>query len=783
MFDNRLKYIISIFILSILSFDYSSCFAQEQTEESEDWDYRVTTLDNLQVTAKHNKYSKKNNPAYDLMTQIRASKDIGDPKTLPEYSRDYYSKIIMGLNNCDASQFKGKDKLKFLREYVDTASYSGFPVLIISLKETGGKILHSSENKIEKLLVTRRMSVGIDYDLNNANITLLLQDLFKNIDNYIDDIPLLHQRFVSPLSKLSDNFYRYYLNDTVEIDKKKYLELVFAPRSAESFGFNGRMFVEANDSSYFVKRVEMRVPRVINLNYIDNIYITQEFEKDIFGKRHIVSDDMELELQIMPGTPTFYARRKSGYSKPKYSVEDKLKGFLNDISDEIVYENADQQPWEEWENLRLIPLSSPESQVGSFMSKLRQYPLIYWSEKILKLLVHGYIKTGKNSKFDIGPINSIISYNSIEGWRLRAGGFTTANLSPHIFGRGYVAYGFKDKKFKYNAELEYSFNKKKYHSREFPMNLIRLRYGYELDQVGQHYLYTNSDNIFLSLKRKSSKLSLYKRAAALDYELELRNNFSIKASFSHNIFESSPWLPFITSSGENIRKYALSGLSVQFRYAPGEKFSQGVLSRYNINRDAPVILLSHEIYPKGFLGSRFTVNRTVLTLSKRFWFSAFGYLDCILKGGKIWSKVDYPELLWQNANLSYTIQPESYSLLNPMEFPMDYYGSLDLGYHANGLIFNHIPGIKRLKLREVVTFKGFMGGLTDKNNPAKNPELMSFPAGTATGRLTAKPYMEMSVGIENILTFLRVDYVWRLSYRNLPDVSRGGVRLSANFTF
>lgn len=754
------------------------------SDNNDEIDYRVITLDGLEVMAKHYKYSTKNNPAYELMKKIRKTKYAGDARYLPEYHEDFYTKIVLGLNNCDASEFTGKDKFKFLEEYVDTAKYTNLPVLLISLREKAGTKVHSLDFRKDKIVVKGERSVGIDESFNQDNITLMLEEILKNVNIYNDDIDILQHHFVSPISSIADNFYRYYLNDTVEIDGKKHIELTFAPVSPESFGFNGRLYVEAEDSTYFIRKLEMKVPRVINLNFVDNVCIRQEYYKDEFGKRHIQSDDMELELSLMPGTQPFYARRLTNFRKPEFTDNHNLHNILYDASEYIVYEKANLLPWDKWNDFRLVPLSKAEGEMGSFMNRMRRFPFIFWSEKILKMLLNGYVATSpKDSKFDLGPINTLLSYNSIEGWRIRIGGLTTAKLSDRWFGRAFVAYGFRDHKVKYLGELEYSFISKNRYARDFPVNSLRINYQYDLDEIGQHYVVTSPDNIFLSLKREACRLALYRREAGFSYQIELKNNFSFIGSFRHRIYEATPWMPFNYSDGRFLTNYTLAGFMVEFRYAPGEKFTQGATNRYRINKDAPIFLLTHEFVPKGMLGSQFTFNKTELSVSKRFWFSAFGFLDCIFKLGKVWSTVDYPQLIWQNANLSFTIQPESYSLLNPMEFPMDYFGSLDFSYNANGLLFNRIPLIKRFKLREVFTFKGFMGGLTSKNDPLKNRELLQFPSGTATGRLSAKPYMEFSAGIDNILSFLRVDYVWRLTYRNMPDISHGGVRLSANFTF
>ena len=136
-----------------------------------------------------------------------------------------------------------------------------------------------------------------------------------------------------------------------------------------------------------------------------------------------------------------------------------------------------------------------------------------------------------------------------------------------------------------------------------------------------------------------------------------------------------------------------------------------------------------------------------------------------------------------NANLSYTIQPESFALMNAMEFVNDQYLSWDVTYWINGAILNRIPLLKKLKMREVVSFRGLWGKLTDKNDPAQHPELYQFPTNADCLKMGKRPYMEVGVGLDNILTFLRVDYVWRINYRHNPGINRSGVRIQLHFTF
>lgn len=186
------------------------------------------------------------------------------------------------------------------------------------------------------------------------------------------------------------------------------------------------------------------------------------------------------------------------------------------------------------------------------------------------------------------------------------------------------------------------------------------------------------------------------------------------------------------------------------------------------------------------LGSHYNYHHTEAKFEKRFWFSAFGYTECDIKAGKVWNKVPFPLLIMPNANLSYTIQDGSYSLMNAMEFFNDEYVSWDLTYYMNGLIFNRLPLIRKLNWREVISFKGMFGHLSDKNrpDPTNTGTLFKFPYENDSYHYLGKePYMEYGIGIENIFRVLRVDYVRRITYRNLPGVDKWGIRIRFHIQF
>ena len=758
-------------------------------------------LDEVVVRKGKEKYSKKNNPAVEMIKQLRERRDDNDPKRFPHYGYSQYERMMLGFGNL-SDIISRPEEQAWIDEYADTSLLTGKRVLPISIKETVSRDQYSDGEHKHLILGTR--SAGIDERIDQENIKKVLDDFMGEIDIFQNDVTLLTNRFVSPLSRIAVDFYKFYLNDTVLVDGERCAVLSFVPFTPQTFGFLGRLYVSLEDSTMFIKRVSMGVPYDINLNYVERMSIVQDFERAANGSRLKVRDNVEVSFKIMPGIPEAFARRETNYRD--HNFERPEGGVFNFKGEQATGSGAAFMPDEFWQEYRPAELRTTTATMQGLMKRLRGSKLFYWAEQVVVVMVNGYIPTAKASKFDLGPLNTTISGNSLEGVRLRLGGMTTVNLSRHWFARGYAAYGFRDEKFKYMASLEYSFTPKKSMDQEFPIHSLRLTHRYDVDKLGQHYLYTNADNVFLTLKRHKDVRMQYLRTTRLEYRHEWYNHFSIALGIEHNVHEATQYVPFIPlhsppstlHSGaaaplhSGVSRYTQAGFTAQLRFAPGETFYQARSYRIPINMDAPILTLTQTYMPKGFLGSRHEVNKTELAVQKRFWFSAFGYADVIVKGEKVWSQVAYPDLLMPNVNLSYTIQPESFALMKPMEFINDQALSWDLTYWGNGIVMNRLPLIKRLRLREVISMRGVWGSLSDKNDPnivetqnlaSPSKDVFLFPADVPCQPMGDKPYMEAGVGLDNILTILRVDYVWRLTYRDHAGTDRHGIRIQLHFNF
>ncbi|WP_245832378.1 DUF5686 and carboxypeptidase-like regulatory domain-containing protein [Massilibacteroides vaginae] len=744
-------------------------------------------LNEIVIKPKKEKYTKKENPAVLFIRKAIEAKEYSDPKNHDFFSYNKYENIVLALNQYRAKKAKSEGKFGFLSDFVDTVGVDN-TVLPLSEKEKYETMYYRKSPKSEKSVIHGLKANGVDEMFTQDGMQQILNEVFREVDLFQNDIPLFLNRFVSPLSSIGPSFYKYYLLDTLEFNNQKCVDLGFVPFNSESFGFTGHLYITL-DSTYFVQHAQLNVPKDINLNFVNQMSIEQSFERREDGTRIITKDDISVVLNLTSGPKGIYARRLNVYSDHSFEEPSDLSVF-DVLGANVTAKDAALKPDDFWLNARPDELNEKSlNRVAALMKRLREIPVFYVTEKVVSALVAGYIPTHvdpKKSKFEFGPMNTMISANAIEGTRFRLGGTTMTALSKRFFLDGYAAYGTKDKEWKYDIIGEYSFIDKTEFRKEFPVHSLRFEYIYDINQLGQHYLYTNKDNMFLAFKRQKDDRATYLRNAELTYTREYYNNLSYKVILRNKKEYATPYAEFNQIAAEGqvtpLNDYKMSELELGFRYAPNEKFYESRNYRYPVTFDAPVFSFSHIIAGKGVLGSDYTYNRTDLAIQKRFWFSAFGYLDVIGKTGKVWNKVPYPLLILPNANLSYTIQPESYTNMNAIEFINDEYVSWDITYYANGLLLNRIPLLKKMKLREVFSFRGLYGNLTDKNNPWKKGEgLFAFPERSHV--MGDDPYLEAGVGVENILKFFRLDYVWRMTYLDNPGIDKHGLRFSFVFKF
>lgn len=746
------------------------------------------------VKPKREKYTRKDNPAVELIKKVIAHKNDNRIEAKPEYQTEVYEKLSLSLDNFNPNLDKNKflKKFKFIKNYLDTSEFNGKPILTVSVRENLSDFYYRKSSKAEKTIVRAKRMQGIDKTLDDGGgITSNLEEIFKSINIFDNNIPILLNRFVSPLSStLATTYYHYYIMDTLDVGGDKCVDLAFVPANSESYGFTGRLYITL-DGNYAVKKVLLNTPANINLNWVDKLRIEQEFKQMPDSTWVLDQENTFVNFYVVKGTQQLYAHQLRNYDNYNFNVQnaDSVFGLLGALH---VLPEATAQPDTFWTHNRPIPLKEKEDALKDLLGQLRKVPAFNAIIKTAEILITGYIPTAndkKVTKFDFGPMNTTFSANHLEGFRMRVGGMTTANLNPYWFASGYLAYGTNDRKIKYNLKLTHSFTKKEYHEGENPVNNLSFIQEYDVYTPGQDFLFTSKDNIFVAWKVGEPVTKMqYIRKSVLQYEKEWLNGLTWKSWIMNQNNEAAGTLQYIKrdESGNlyHIKDFTTSEIGTQLRFAPGERAYNGRSGKesvFNLSKDAPVFKLSHQLGIKGVLGGDYNYNHTEISAEKRIWLSSFGHIDAQVKAGKVWDKVPFPLLILPNTNQSITIQPEAFHMMNALEFVTDQYVSFNATYYLKGWILNRIPGIKWLRLREVLSFNMIYGGLTDKNNPTLTPGLFLLPDGTQP--LGSTPYMECSVGLENIFKILRIDYYRRLTYLDHPDIKKGGIRIALRFTF
>lgn len=752
-------------------------------------------LSEVIVKPKKEKYSRKNNPAVDFMRKVIANKKALKLEENDYYQYQKYEKMKMSINDVTPEKMeKGiYKKFSFFKDQVEVSPKTNKMILPISIKETASRTIYRKSPKSEKTIIEGMNSTGIEEFFNTGDMLgTILNDVFSDINIYDDDIRLLQRRFVSPIGRGAITFYKYYLMDTLMVDKQECVHLTFVPQNPQDFGFTGHLYV-VKDSTYAVKRCTMNLPKRTGVNFVDNMDIVQEYEQLPDGNWVLTDDDMTVELVFVKGIQGLEVQRTTKYTDYKF---DEIEPRLFRLKGNVIKEaNMLAKSDEYWAKVRQVPLTKKESNMDIFMNRIEQIPGFKYVIFGAKALIENFVETGSKehpSKVDIGPINTMITSNYVNGTRFRLSAMTTGNLHPHWSFSGYGAYGTKDKKWFYSGQAAYSFNKREYVLWEFPKHYLAFKYTYDVMSPMDKYLMTDKDNMFVGWKWTTVDQMSYIRDATLTYELETNSGFSVMAMARHRNDQPAGVLQYWKNNGKVagqwdatntlVHDMTTTELGVTLRYAPGETFVNTKQRRVPVSLDAPVFTLSHTAGFKGVLGGEYNFNLTELSLRKRIWFGSWGKLDVTARAGAQWNTVPFPLLNLPMANLSYITQNnESFNLIDNMEFLNDRYASLALSYDMNGKLFNRIPLIKRLKWRERFRIRGLWGTLTDKNNPYKsnNPDLFLFPMrnGLPTSYVMGEtPYVEASVGIYNIFKLIHIEYVRRLTYTNMPGVQKDGIR-------
>jgi len=737
------------------------------------------------VKSKRGKYSNKNNPAVDLIRKVIDNKSRNKITNYDYVQYEQYEKMVLSLTNKPEKLMKNKllKNFQFVLENQDTGKIEGKSLLPVYLEEKLSQKYFRGQPEKLKTYIEGEKTVNYGEYIDNNGIKNYLNRLYEDVDIYQNNIPLLTNQFLSPIADLSPTFYRFYITDTVENEGIQLIRLSFSPKNPADLLFRGIMFITL-DGNYSIQKINMSISKHANLNWVRDLRISQDFEKGPDGRYHVIKSNTITEFALTKGAASGIMGERT-VSFKNFLINKPQPDSIYE-GDAIVINDKVNTTDSFWIAHRHPQLSVVESKVYTNIDSLQNMRSYRRFMDLATLVLAGYKSAGP---YEVGPVSTFYSFNPVEGFRLRAGGRTTPKFNNSLFFENYVAYGFKDEKWKYFVSGAYSFNHKSIYA--YPLNYLKASYQYDTKIPGQELQFVQEDNFLLSFKRGKNDKWLYNNIFKAEYVREFTGNASVTLGFKNWKQTPAGSISFAKQEGSGIGDVAnitTSELSAELRWAPHEKFYQGKVYRVPIVNKYPVFKLRYIAGINGLLGGEYNYHNLNLNVAKRLYLSQLGYTDVSAEGGYIFGKVPFPLLTIHRANQTYSYQLSSYNMMNFMEFVSDRYASLNVDHYFNGFLFNKVPLLKKLKLREVITGKVLYGGVREENDPKKNSSTLKFPDDNSTllpttYTLTNTPYAEVSVGVANIFKLFRVDLVKRLTYLNNPDVSQWGVRTRVKFDF
>jgi hypothetical protein len=740
----------------------------------------------VSATRSNTRYRNRDNPAVELIRKVIENKDKNRPESYNYVEYKEYDKMQFSINNLSTSISDKKffRKYKFVLDNRDSTTVPGKSLLPIFLTEKLSQYYYSKNPEKEKRTVLGEKKVDFGSSVDSEGLESYLKNMYAKVDIYDNDVFILTRNLLSPIANVGPTFYKYFITDTITTEKnQKLIELSFTPRNTEDLAFEGVIYITL-DGNYAVQRAKMGINKDINLNFVKSMSVEQDFEQNPDGRYHLSKSSILADFGVnKKKNGGFFGIRTVTYGNYAVNIPRADTAYVvkPDESSERLADEVKNRSDAFWVQNRPENLTTAESKVYKNIDSLQNMPSFKRTLDIATLVLAGY-KTFNG--FEIGPANTFYSFNPVEGLKLRLGGRTTPELSQRYYFETYAAYGFKDEQWKYFLSGTYSINNKSIY--KFPQNYIRASFQRDTKIPGLNLQFVQQDNFFLSFKRGVNDKYLYNDYYRLDYVHEYENHFSYSLGFRNLKQTPAGSLYFINQFGNNT-SLTTTELALQLRYAPNEQFYQGKRYRIPIPGRFPVITFDYVAGLKNAFGGDYGYHNLHLRLDKRVYVSQLGFSDVSLEGGYIIGQVPYPLLNIFSANQTYAYSLYSYNLMNFLEFVADRYATVNIDQHFMGFFFNKIPLFKKLKWREVVTFKGAWGEVSAQNNPALHPSLYQYPVTTngepITYSLGPTPYMEGSVGIENIFKLIRVDLVRRFNYLDHPNVSKMGIRVRLKFDF
>ena len=579
----------------------------------------------VEVKAEKKKYTRKNNPAVELMQKVMAAKKSRDMRSNDYASYEKYARTMLALNEFTVESLEQDENLKgkaFLKNYAEVFPETGKTIVPISIEEKMTKELYRKSDGKSKSVVHGHHSESL-LDVLSAGefIETKFKDNLKDIDIYKDELVLLEHNFISPIGgNAAIRFYHYALGDTVDLDGEKCIKVAFSPGNPQDFGFSGYLYILA-DSTYRVCRAKFGVPVASGINFVEKMDVDQEYVSLPSGEQICSKNRMMMQLKLTSYMNKILIDHNVVYSD--WSFEPIPDSEIEFMGDERYEKEAKSRSNDYWVNSRPDTLSYAQANVAEMKRRFVDQPTVKAIIYGMRVILDNYLETStdpnKPSKFVIGPFTSILGHSKAEGFHVRVGIQTTGALNKHWFLNTWFKYGFKDRRPKGHVELIYSFNEKEKEVIAYPIRTLSLSYTNDIQSPTDKYMQFDKDNAFMAIAWNSTHFQSYFERFKFKYDWEFNNGLRLNAAFVHEANTGTGDLYFNTvrewdearkiqeDIQKNMNTYVpldevimsnkikYTEFQIGAEYQPGVKYLNTKNKRFLANREAPIYGIKHTI--------------------------------------------------------------------------------------------------------------------------------------------------------------------------------------------
>lgn len=609
--------------------------------------------------------------------------------------------------------------------------------------------------------------------LNQAFETVILKNVVVDLDFYKDQIFILDRGFISPLSNGAMSYYNLYLNDSTEVDNTKYFKFSFAPKNKYNQLFSGNFTVE--DSTFALVSINAYIPQEANLNFVNGFESHVAYAKRPDGKRFYNEQRIAINLAL-----TVNKDSVSGYSSKRMDHVTQGNWLINKTTRYSTAARLNTVKANMWKSQPEFRAQQPEADPYSRVDKLKEHDVIKGIDAVGGVVLSSYVNAGK---IDIGPVFDIYSTNTIEGKRFTLPLRTSEKMSKHVSVGGFLGYGTNSDEFKYGGNLVYQ-------PLETDKFVFRFNYSNDYLVVSQDKFlrfiknnpnYRGTGN-FIAIFTGRERNPYLKEEKSFEFRAQYNSPNGTQIEVSPYLLqnESTPDVRF-TKGDTKYGQYKNYGVLTNFRFTFGQHYDQYYFDRVYYVNPIPVVNLSLDIgqtlLPGGSMNDAGLYAQVHGSMQGRINMGQI-FMNYIFNAGYLTGKAPYDLLDQPVGSMSLGYSKDRFNLLHFASFAHNLYTNTHLHFNGGGVILNRIPVVKKMKLRETVSFKAHYGKLGSSYKGVFDlPDYYRNEFKT--------PYMEIGVGITNIFKVLRAEYVHQLggTYMNRDFTDNSGFRFRAEMSF